>query len=284
MARKFVLITGATNGIGKAAARQLIECGYHVVIVGRNHEKTEHVLEELRQKTRSDAVTALIADLSSQQQVRQLAEQFKSFYDRLDVLINNAALQFLSPRQESMDGIELQLAVNHMATFILTGELLDILQATGKAGQAARIVNTASMTHRFGRFGFFEDFNSEKSYQSAVAYGKSKLGNVMFSCALARRLRGKPVTVNVLNPGTVNTNPGTSDTAFVKFIQRFVPDFLVEPDVGAATTVYLASSNEVEGLSGRYWLQQKPTASSLFSQSVVNQERLWLLTEERLCI
>jgi NAD(P)-dependent dehydrogenase (short-subunit alcohol dehydrogenase family) len=282
MDQKVVLITGATNGIGKAAARQLLQCGYHVVIVGRNPVKTEQVMEELRQQTGRDDVSALIADLSSQQEVKQLAAQFRTTYNRLDVLINNAGLQFLSPRQTSVDGLELQLAVNHMAAFILTGELLDLLVATGTTQQATRIINTASMAHRFGRFGLFTDFNSERRYQPVIAYGKSKLGNVMYTYALARRLRGLPVTVNALNPGTVNTNPGGSDTAFVKFIQRFTSDFLVEPEIGAATTVYLASSKEVEGMTGHYWVRKQPVSSSRFSQSVDNQERMWRLTEEHL--
>ncbi|NOK59465.1 MAG: hypothetical protein GFH27_549283n75 [Chloroflexi bacterium AL-W] len=283
MSRKTILITGATSGIGQAASALLLQHGYHVIIAGRDATKTVHVTESLRQQTNCDAIDYVIADLSSQADIRALVTNVKAHFDRLDVLINNAGLQFLAQRKESTDGIEMHFAVNYLGTFLLTLELLDLLAATGRSsGQNARVVNTASAAHRVGHFGLFSDLQSERFYHPVFAYGKSKLGNIMFSYALARRVKGKPITVNVLNPGTVNTNPGVSDTPFVKFVQCFVSDFLVEPEVGAATTVYLATADEIANVSGGYWMNKKQVPSSGFSQIVDYQEHLWEISQELL--
>jgi len=238
---KICLVTGATNGIGKATAQALAQMGATVVIVGRNPAKCAAVVSEIKQISGNDAVEALIADLSIMAQVRHVADQFKAKYQQLHVLVNNAGGTFFK-RQVTAEGFEKTFALNHLNSFLLTSLLLDTL----KASAPARIVNVASDAHK-GAHLDFDDLQSEKGRFSLKAYGRSKLATVVFSYELARRLSGTGVTCNVLHPGLVYTgfasNMGAVPSAIIGFFMRFVG---LTPEQGAQTSVYLATSPDVE--------------------------------------
>ncbi len=195
---KICLVTGGTNGIGKSTALELARMGATVIVVGRDAQKTSHVLEEIRAASGNQNVNSLLADLSSQQEVRGLADQFKSKYSRLHVLINNAG-GFFMRRQIRVDGIEMTFALNHLASFLLTNLLLDTI----KASAPARIINVSSNAHTSGKIEF-DNLQGEREY-GPRAYDNSKLANILFTMELARRLEGTGVTVNALHPGFVAT-------------------------------------------------------------------------------
>lgn len=271
MSEKVVLITGATNGIGKVTALELAKQGYTVVIVGRNPTKTQATVSEIKLESGSTKVDALIADLSSLAEVRKLAAEFRQRYARLDVLVNNAGA-FYASRQESVDGYEMTLAVNHLAYFLLTNLLLDML----KASAPARIVNVSSDAHKGAKINF-DDLQSTKGYgaQGFSTYGVSKLANIMFTYELARQLEGSGVTVNALHPGLVATGFGTNNGGLMKLAMRFIHRFSISPEQGADTIIYLASSPEVEGITGKYWVKRKAIQSSDMSYNEADQKRLW---------
>lgn len=275
MQGKTVLITGATNGIGKEAAKSLARMGAHVVIVGRSREKTQAVLNEI--KSSGGSVDMLLADLSSLDEVRRLATEFKSKYSRLDVLINNAGAFFTS-RQESVDGYEMTFALNHLAYFLLTNLLLDVL----KDSAPARIVNVSSDAHRGGKLNF-DDLQNKANYGRGgfAVYSQSKLANVLFTYELARRLTGTQVTTNALHPGFVATGFGHNNGGLVSLMlsvmQRFVA---ISEEQGAQTIIYLASSPEVEGVTGQYFDKSKSVRSSNESYDEAAARRLWEASEQ----
>src|SRR5687768_6952035 len=201
---KICLVTGGTNGIGKSTALELARMGATVVIVGRDAQKTSQVVEEIRAASGNKNVDSLLADLSSQQEVRRLANEFKSKYSHLHVLLNNAG-GFFMRRQLSVDGIEMTFALNHLAYFLLTNLLLD----TMKASSPARIINVSSDAHAGGKIAF-DNLEGEREY-SASTYGNSKLANILFTVELSRRLEGTGVTVNALHPGFVSTGFGKNN-------------------------------------------------------------------------
>lgn len=270
MKGKICLVTGATSGIGKATAVGLAGMGATVVIVGRNAVKTVAVVDEIKQRSGNNAVEALIGDLSVMAEVRRVAADFKAKYPRLDVLINNAGGLFWK-RQVTADGFEKTWALNHLNYFLLTNLLLDTLKASGHA----RIVNVSSDSHKGARLDF-DDLQSEKSYAGFTAYSRSKLANVVFSYELARRLAGTGVTVNVLHPGLVNTgfadNLGKVAAALYGFVMRFIA---LTPEQGAQTSVYLASSPDVEGVTGQYWEKCKSLQSGKAAYDESTWGRLW---------
>jgi NAD(P)-dependent dehydrogenase (short-subunit alcohol dehydrogenase family) len=275
MAGKRVLLTGGTDGIGKEAARQLARMGADLVIVGRDPQKTASAIKEIGAEASGGEVGYLLADLSSQAQVRTLAHEYQERYSRLDVLINNAGTSFLR-RQLSEDGIEMTFAVNHLAYFILTNLLLEPI----KASAPARIVNTSSSAH-YRDILDFDDLNMEKNYWFMRAYSQSKLGNVLFTYALARRLEGCGVTANALHPGFVRTNVARDDNGWlVKLLQPLIFHRGIPVEQGAATTVYLASSPEVEGVSGKFYADCGEKRSSPLSYNQEVQERLWRVSGE----
>jgi len=275
MQGKTVLITGATDGIGKITALRLAERGAHVVLVGRDPAKTERVVQEIKTATGSTEIESLIADLSSMQQVRDLADQFKRQHDRLDVLINNAGAMFFS-RKETVDGLELTFALNHMAYFILTNRLLDMI----KASAPARIVNVSSMAH-YGRTINFDDLQNERRYSPQRVYGQSKLLNVLFTYELARRLEGTGVTANTLHPGVVATQFAANNWGPVGKLARRVLNLVsISPEEGAQTSIYLATSPEVEGVSGQYFDKCRAKESSPASYDQESQRRLWAISEQ----
>ena len=272
---KTVLITGATDGIGKEAARQLVQIGARVVIVGRNPDKTQRVLTEIKQKVPYGQVESLLADLSSQAQIRELANAFLTKHKRLDVLINNAGTSFLR-RQISQDGIEMTLAVNHIAYFLLSNLLLDML----KDNAPSRIVSTSSSAH-YRQILDLDDLNMEHGYQFMRAYSQSKLANVMFTYELARRLEGSGVTANVLHPGFVRTNVARSDNGLLlRLLQPLIFRFGVPVEKGAETIVYLASSPEVADASGKYFEDKREKRSAKISYDREKQKKLWAISEK----
>lgn len=272
---KVCLVTGATSGIGAETAKQLARLGATVVVVGRNADKSAEAVEWIKQQSSNAAVEFLLADLSSQKEIRELAQQFKNKYSRLDVLVNNAGA-FWESRQESVDRIEMTLAVNHLSYFMLTNLLLDSLTAS----TPARVVNVASKMHEQGTLDF-EDLQGKRRYSGWAAYENSKLMNVMFTYELARRLSGTRVTANALHPGVINTNFHTGDGSSRQNAGResFNPA-KTGGEEGARTSVYLASSPEVEGVTGKYFVSRRAVASSPASYDEAAARRLWQVSAE----
>jgi NAD(P)-dependent dehydrogenase (short-subunit alcohol dehydrogenase family) len=247
MAGKVCMVTGANAGIGKVTALELAKRGATVIMVSRSHTRGEEARQEIVAQSGNNAVELLVADLSSQASIRQLADQFKQNYIRLDVLINNAGAIFYQ-REETEDGLERTFAVNHIAYFLLTYLLLDLL----KASAPARIINVSSDAHRMSKLDF-DDLQSECSFSAFGAYGQSKLANILFTAELARRLEGSGVTANTVHPGFVQTNFGRSQTGIVATLFRVLNRlFAVSSEKGAETSVYLATAPEVEGVTGKW--------------------------------
>jgi NAD(P)-dependent dehydrogenase (short-subunit alcohol dehydrogenase family) len=271
MQGKICLVTGATSGIGKQTALGLARMSATVVMVARDGERGEAVRDEIREQSRNQQVDLLLADLSSQQSVRQLAEQFRQQYTNLHVLINNAGL-FSLQRRTTVDGLELMFAVNYLAPFLLTNLLLDVL----KASAPSRIINVSSDAHEEG-FLNMDDLQSEKSYRFMRPYGQSKLALLLFTYELARRLEGTGVTVNALHPGFVSTNIGqTGLRGIARSAARAVTSLMgISPEEGAKTSIYLASSPDVAGISGKYFVKSVPRRSASISYDEALARRLW---------
>jgi len=273
---KTILVTGATAGIGRAASFALARMGAHMVLVGRDRQKAESTVAQIKAQTGNGQVEYLLADMSVQAEVRRLAEEVRSRYPRLDVLLNNAGGVF-NPRQVTKDGLELTFALNHLGYFLLTNLLLDLL----KASAPARIVNVSSEAHRLGGGRInFDDLMGEKSYNPMTAYGQSKLANILFTYELARRLKGTGVTVNCLHPGGVATNFGQSAPGAWAWAFKLFRPFMLTPEQGADTLVYLASAPEVEGVTGKYWVKRRPKRSNAESYDEGVAERLWKVSEQ----
>lgn len=258
MMGKICLITGATNGLGKATLLALARAGATVVGVGRNPREIEAIKAEHSDIT---PLEFLIADLSSQAQIRALVAEFKSKYDRLDVLVNNAGALF-NTYQETVDGIEMTFALNHLAYFLLTNLLMDRLVAS----TPARIINVSSAAHQ-GNTIDFDDIGHRRNYDGWTAYGASKLANLLFTYNLARLLTGTGVTVNALHPGVVNTN-------FFRAAGMNMRGNLTLTE-GADTQIWLAQSDEVEGITGNYFVQRRAVRSSDISYDKAVARRLW---------
>ncbi|MBA3472928.1 MAG: SDR family oxidoreductase [Rubrobacter sp.] len=270
---KVVLITGGTSGIGKATATALAAMGANVIVTGRNEERGERAVEEIRRDTGGE-VSLMLADLAVQADVRRLAEEFQERYDRLDVLVNNAGL-VQSERTETPDGIETQLAVNHLAPFLLTNLLLDLL----KKSAPSRIITVSSDGHRWGKMDL-DDLQSKRRYRAFPVYGMTKLANIMFTHELAERLEGTGVTANSLHPGGVNTNFGNNNSGIMAVLFRAFKPFMRSPEQGADTVIYLASSPEVEGMTGKYLADRKVKAPSDAAYDEATRKRLWEASEE----
>jgi retinol dehydrogenase 12 len=274
MAGKTCVVTGATDGVGKVTARALAEQGAAVLLVGRNPHKTEEATRQIREQTGNASVDFLLADLSSQKQVRGLAQAIRERCPRLDVLVNNAG-GFFGARRETEDGIELTFALNHLAYFLLTNLLLDLL----KQSAPARIVNVSSEAHQGGRLDF-DDPEGRKRFSGWAAYGQSKLANVLFTYALAKRLQGSGVTVNVLHPGFVASNFASGNGWRSALMRPFILLLGMNVERGARTQIYLASSPEVEGKSGLYWVKCRPARASAASRDEAAAERLWQISAQ----
>ncbi len=267
---KVCVVTGATSGIGAETARQLAAHGARVIVVGRDAAKCAATVAAIRQSTGNAAVEFLRADLSSQKEIRLLAEQIKQKCARLDVLVNNAGGVYMA-RAQTVDGIERTFALNHLNYFLLTNLLLDLLQASAPA----RIISVSSGLHQQGTIEF-DNLQGEKNYHGLAAYNNSKLANVLFTYELARRLDSTGVTVNALHPGVVKTNLFTNNGWFLKHIGRRLFDlFSISAEQGAATSVYLASSPDVANVTGKYFVASKAVSSSATSYDLELQRRLW---------
>ena len=273
MTGKTVLITGGSGGIGLATAAGLAGLGARVGIVGRDPVRSETAAGQLRGA--GAQVDVFVADMSSQREVRRLAEEVLAAYPRLDVLVNNVG-GYWATRHTTVDGLEHTFAVNHLAPFLLTDLLLDRL----REGAGARVVTVSSAAQSMGTIDF-ADLQGERDYNGQRAYNQSKLANVMFTYELARRLAGSPVTANVLHPGVVRTNFGREDSGgWMRVMLPILRPILKSPSRGAATSIYLASSPEAEGVTGRYYANEKPKSSSKASQDTAIAARLWAVSAE----
>jgi NAD(P)-dependent dehydrogenase (short-subunit alcohol dehydrogenase family) len=270
---KIFMVTGSTSGIGAIAARELARLGATVIIVGRDVVKCVSQVERIRRSVPDARLDFLRADLSSQLEVRQLAEEFSRRYSHLDVLVNNAGAYF-AKRQVSPDGLEMTFALNHMGYFLVTCLLLDRL----KASTSARIVIVSSEAHKQGMIDF-QDLQSEHNYNRNEAYARSKLANLLFTYALARRLEGTRVTVNALHPGSVATNLGGNDNWLKTRLRNLIKPGMIRPEEGAKTILYLATSPEVGAVTGQYFYDCRPIRSSDGSYDVADAVRLWRLSE-----
>ena len=275
MTGKTVLITGGTGGIGKAAAIGLASLGARVGITGRDRARAERAAGEISHESGNSAVDVFVADMSAQAEVRRLAGEVLAAYPRLDVLVNNVG-GFWAHRHVTADGLEHTLALNHLAPFLLTNLLLERLIASAPA----RIVTVSSAAQSTGRIDF-DDLMGERKYSGQRAYNQSKLANVMFTYELARRLEGTGVTATTMHPGVTNTAFSAEDPArwFAPLVALMRP-FMRSPERGADTAVYLASSPEVEGVSGRYFSDRKVKKSNESSYDTATTTRLWSVSAE----
>jgi NAD(P)-dependent dehydrogenase (short-subunit alcohol dehydrogenase family) len=279
LAGKIILVTGATSGIGYITARELSRQGAQVILVGRDPLRTGSAVDSIRSETGNSQVSSMLADLASQAEIRRLAEQFNRQYPHLDVLVNNAGGFFLR-RRVSPDGLEMTFALNHLAYFLLTLLLLPALEAASReAAGNARIVNVASDAHESGKINF-NDLQSEHRYFSWAAYGQSKLANVLFTYELARRLGDRRVTANVLHPGFVSTNFAHNNGILAKAALTLMRFSMLSPEEGAQTSIYLASSLEVQGVTGEYFVRRQARPSAPASYDLATASRLWQVSSE----
>ena len=272
--RKVCVISGATSGIGKASALALAEHPTTLLLISRKKEKGEAVLIEIASKTGNKNLELYLADLSSQADVRRLAQEIKTRHSSIDLLINNAGGIF-GKRIMTADGIELTFALNHLAYFLLT----NLLIAELKAAPAARIINVSSNAHGYGTIAF-DDLGLEKRYNAARAYAQSKLANVFFTYELARVLKDTRVTVNALHPGAVRTNFGRELSGIAGFVFRHFGYFMRSPEKGAETIVWLATAPELEGQTGKYFLDKKEIRSSALSYDTTVARKLWQVSAQ----
>jgi NAD(P)-dependent dehydrogenase (short-subunit alcohol dehydrogenase family) len=267
---KTILLTGASSGIGKATAIGLAQMGANLVIVNKNIERSQRAIDEITRKTGNKSIEMIIGDLLLQREVRRVAEEFLANHSRVDVLINNAGSNF-SRYAETEDGVERTMALNYFTPFLLTNLLLDEL----KRSAPSRIVNVASVGHFGGHLELDNLTNDKKmGLQGFAAYQRSKLALVLFTYELARRLNGTRVTANCLHPGAVRTRIW-AHAGVATPLARLISLFMKSPEEGAKTSIYLASSPEVEGVSGKYFDDCKPKRSSRESYDESLASKLW---------
>ncbi|MGM0453244.1 MAG: SDR family oxidoreductase [Thermodesulfobacteriota bacterium] len=271
-AQNICLVTGATSGIGMATAQKMAKKGFATVVVGRDPEKCEKVCRKIRRQAPGVSVSFLTADLSAQDEVRRLADQFLQRFDKLDVLVNNAGARFLN-RHVTVDGHEMTFALNHLAAFLLTRLLARPLEKAGNA----RIINVSSGAHKGVEIDF-SDPQHERCYHGKLAYQRSKLANLLFTYELAERMQGTGVTVNAMAPGGVMSNFSRNNgwLSWARHVTaHIVAGDLITPAKAAETIVYMATSPELEGVSGRYLFNRQPVASSEASYDRTSAKRLW---------
>lgn len=267
---KVVLITGATDGVGKQTALKLAKEGYHIVMMVRSKARAEQTIAEIKQESGNKKVAYILVDLTSLAQVRKAVAEFLAAYPRLDILINNAGL-IVPDKQITADGFEQSFEVNHLSHFLLTHLLLDRI----KQSPQGRIINLSSEGHRMAKFDA-DNFNAEKNYSSLGQYCFTKLCNIYFTNELAARLKGTNVTVNAVHPGVVRSSfAGTMDKGLLKPLFAISRLFMISPEQGAATSVYVATAPGLNKVTGRYFKDSKEKRSSALSLNVSNQKLLW---------
>lgn len=274
MKGKICIVTGANSGVGKVTARELLRMGADVTLVSRDAGRGGQALEDVKRASGSDRASLMLCDFASQRSIRAFAREFRSKHDALHVLVNNAG-GVLGERRLTEDGIEATFAINHLGYFLLTLELLDLL----KKSAPARIVNVSSEAHRNASIDF-GSLHGEKPYKEFAAYGQSKLANICFTAELARRLEGTGVTANSLHPGVVATNFGSGGGVLMRVAVTLGKPFLLSADKGAATQIHLATSAEVEGVSGKYFVRKRAVRPSIAAQDEAVQRELWRVSED----
>ena len=274
MKGKTVVITGASSGIGLATARELARQGALIVMVCRDAERAEAARKEVATAATGQQPNVLLADLLSQREIRRLAAEIKRTHPQIDVLINNAGAMY-ARRELSVDGIEKTFAVNHLAPFLLTNLLLDNI----RAAEAGRIVTVGSESYSSTLD--FDNLQSEKKHHFLFAYFRSKLENILFTFELSRRLAGSGITVNCLSPGPTRTRFGSNmdglPALFPMLIKNF--PFFGTPEKGARTSVYLASSGDVAGVTGRFFLRCREARTKPVTHDMDVARRLWSVSE-----
>lgn len=269
--KKIALVTGANSGMGKATVAALADQGYTVIMLCRNEDRGVQALRDITKNTARD-VRLKFCNLGSMEDIRRFTDDFKEAYDRLDVLVNNAGVISLD-RRETIDGIEEQFGVNHIGHFLLTLRLLKRMK------RGSRIVVVASGAHKVGKI-HFRDYNLTKGYHVAKAYGQAKLANVLFARELAERLKPRGITVNCCHPGAVATSMGVDrDTGFGKTVTRMLKPIFLTPEEGARTAIYLATSPDVTGVTGKYFYRCKMAKTSRFAKDRKLARQLFLLSE-----
>ena len=271
---KVCLITGATNGLGEEAAKELNKMGAEIVFVARNEGKGEQLKAELKEATGKEP-TMILANLSSQAEVKSAAEKFLSMEKPLDILLNNAGIMNRE-RNITEDGLEEVFSVNHLAYFTFTLMLIDKLKST----EGSRVVNVASGAHQFVKEMNFGDLQSEKVFKPMQVYGQSKLANILFTKSLANKLADHGVTVNCLHPGFVSTGIGSNNKGIWNILMSLARPFARKTDKGAETSVYLCSSPEVKDISGEYFVDCKIEKVSDAAKSSDQADKLWKISSE----
>ncbi len=276
MKDKICVITGANSGIGKETAKALAEVGAHIVMVCRNREKAESAREEIIRFSGNKKIDLFIADLSSLDDIRQLAEELKTHYDHIDVIIHNAGSTFMK-REINADGQEMTFAVNYLAVYYLTLQILPLL----KAAKQGRIVIVSSALEAMGHINWDDINYDRRPYNIINSYAQSKLLLIIFTKELAKRLSDTSITVNALHPGGVATNLGiTNNNLFYKLVWKFIGWFMISAKKGAETSVYLASSPEFSAISGKFWSDKKIRKNNPAADAPGVGERLWKLSEQ----
>lgn len=275
MKDKICLITGANSGIGKITARALARKGAHIIMLCRNGEKAEKAKEEIVKATKNEAIEIFLADLAHQEQIHRVAEEIKQKHAKIDVLINNAGFIAKSYREITQDGLEITFAVNHMAYFMLTNLLIKPI----KASPRGRIINVSSEAHRYASLDW-NNLQLQRGYSNLKAYGISKLCNILFTRELAKRLDDSYVTTNCLHPGGVATNFALESEGFMKYIFQFARPFLLSPEQGADTSIFLASNPEVGDITGEYFIKRHVRLPAREARDGLKAKRLWEISAE----
>jgi retinol dehydrogenase 14 len=270
---KIAMITGANSGIGEQTALAFAKMGASVVMVCRDSSKGEAARKVIVERSGNKAVELMVADLASLASVRGLVSKFKDLHNRLHILVNNAGL-IMGKRVVTTDDLEATFEVNYLSHFLLTLLLLD----TMKASAPSRIVNVTSNAHFGGKMDF-DDLQEEKGYGAMRSYSQSKLAQVLFTYELARKLEGTGVTVNAVHPGVVRTRWGDEGGTMGIFI-RLARPFMLSPEKGAQTSIYVASSPDAEGVSGKYWEKKKEHPSSKESYNENEERLLWVMSSK----
>lgn len=268
------MVTGGTSGIGLATAKGLADQGAHVIVIGRSVEKGARIVSHLKAETGNNAIESMTADLSSQKSIVKLANEFKTNHQNLHVLVNNAGAMTLQ-RSTTIDGLELTFALNHIAYFLLTNLLLDILRKSAPA----RVINVSSVAHEKATLEF-DNLQGERSYGGYQAYGRSKLANVLFTYRLSEMLAESGITVNAFHPGLVATKFLVNNGLKGRVMNFFLGILGISPEAGAQTGIYLATSQEIEGVTGKYFYKKRPMLSSMASYDSAVGEQLWRISTD----